>query len=435
MMLSNVEDSSREKSYPWLNRTVSVALAVLYVVAWGVGGFLVTITTDLDAFFLPSARIALAGHPLLVYAVRFKTLYPNANGPLSLIPLTAVARLGAELGWLDDIRLRHMLVMAAFSVFALLMAREGTIAVERLRGAKLRGIWRVLVYGIFAASPTLWHGVLFYGHIEQPIAIGLTLFSVRALSEGKPGRAGLSLGLAILARSMVVVYIVPLVVLLIANHRRSAAAWFGGIAVITVMLGLLPFYLADSRDVVFSLATFRATLPVGGGSILRLTVGTPYESLAQHSDIVFAAAAVLLVSLIGVHARHKLEPGGRDVYGLLALAGTCFTILMKTVWPYYFVDLQILAVVWWLGEPGSWTWKRCWLGMLLPAFFSGCALLAEYWADVVDTAARYRESLVMSVLLAFFVLAFGAWLFRSKGELLPLCEVEREHDRLLTSAQ
>ena len=46
--------------------------------------------TDLDVFFWPSAEIAVHGHPLLVYTLRAGP-YPNANGPVSLLPLGLVA--------------------------------------------------------------------------------------------------------------------------------------------------------------------------------------------------------------------------------------------------------------------------------------------------------------------------------------------------------
>ena len=58
-----------------------------------------------------------------------------------------------------------MLVLAAFSIFSLLMAREAVAAIDRLRGTSLTGVSRLLAYGVFAASPILWNGVLGYGHI------------------------------------------------------------------------------------------------------------------------------------------------------------------------------------------------------------------------------------------------------------------------------
>ena len=396
----------------WLTRAGIAVLAALYMFVWGLSGLLDINPTDLDAFFLPAVRIALAGHPLHVYSMRLGELYlvyPDANGPLSLVPLTAVAALAAHLGWLNDAYLRRMLVMAAFSAFSLLMAWEGVAAVDRLRGSPLRSVWRVLAYGLFALAPTLWHGVLLYGHIELPIMLWLILFAVRALTEGHPGRAGLALGLAALDRSMAVLYLLPLVLLLLARWRWRAAGWLGGSALATVAVGLLPFYLADRSDLIFSLVTFRGPLPVGGGSIWYLAVGTRYESFAQRYDTAAVLGAAVLLCVIVVLARRDLEPGARDLYGLLAISGLCFPLLIKTTWPYYFLDPYIFMAIWWLGGVRVWRpWAR-WLGILLPLYFVGCAVLAEYGVSPdLDVGPRRLESIAMAALLAAFILAFGA---------------------------
>jgi hypothetical protein len=385
------------------------ALAGLYIISWGCAGLLNLNLTDFDVFFLPSARIALAGHPLHVYALRYDFLYPNANGPLSLIPLTAVAALAAHLGWLDDPYLRRMLAMATFSVFSLLLAWEGVAAVDRLRKTPTRGLARLLVYVVFAASPVLWHGVLLYGHLELPITLWLDLSAVRLLAEERPGRAGLGLGLAILARSMAVIYLIPLTVLLVARRRWCAGAWLTGGTVATVGLGFLPFYLADRADVLYSLVQFRAALPIGGGAIWELAVGTSYEPLGQQADSLFVLGAALALSVVVVLVRRDLVPRDRDVYGLLAIAGISFPLLIKTLWPYYFLDGYLFLAIWWLGEPALWAGARRWLGAVLPAHFVVCSWFAEYGAELIDDPpARLRQSIATCLLLVGFTVAFGA---------------------------
>src|SRR5438128_4159145 len=163
-----------------LTRAAPWALGFTYATAWAMAGWLWTgPLNDLDNFFLPAVRIALSGHPLLIYTVRYQGIIANDNGPLGLVPLTAVAAVASGLGWLDDERLRRMLILAAFSIFSLLMAREAVAAIDRLRGASLAGLSRALAYGVFVASPTLWIGVLGYGHIEQPMTLWLVLLGVR----------------------------------------------------------------------------------------------------------------------------------------------------------------------------------------------------------------------------------------------------------------
>lgn len=399
----------------WRRRGLVALLAGLYILAWGVVSLIPLDPTDLDVFFLPSARIALAGHPLHVYALRFAGDYPNANGPLSLVPLAAVAALAQRLGWLDNPSLVRALVMAVFSVFSLLMAWEGVAAIDRLRGVPLAGWRRLFAYGVFAFAPTLAHGMIFYGHIELPLMLWLLLFGARALSEGHPGRAGVALGLAILTRSSALTYLLALLIVLLARRRWHALGWLGGGAGASIALGLLPFYLGDRADLIYSLVTFHGELLVWGGSIMQAFVNTPYGALAQHDDTLFVLGGAVAVSVALALARRDLRPGVRDVYALLALAGLCFPLFLKTVWPYYFLDAYILLAVWWLGSPHALDTLRGWLGALLPAYFVGCAFLTEFGTGLTTyPLARLPESLAEAALVGGFIAVFGGYLVRAR---------------------
>lgn len=392
-------------------RALMAGLIALYIAAWGIGGGIVGGPTDLDVFFLPAARIALFGAPLKVYAPRYGGIWPNANGPLSLVPLTAVEALARALGWLDDPLRIHMVVMSTFAVFSLLLAWEGVAAVDHLRGAPVRGIVRLLVYAVFLVCPVLWHGVLFYGHVELPIAFWLTLYGVRALAEGKPGRAGFGLGLGILARSMVVIYVIALGVFLLMRWRWRAAVALTGIAGAVVCLGLLPFYLADKSDLLYSLVVFRGQLLVGGGSIWGLFVGTPLETLGQRADSTFIMVAVAVVAATLALARRDVGPAGRDLYGVLAVCGVCFPLFIKTLWPYYFLDPYIFGAIWWLGQGGNWRRVGHWIGVAVPLFFVGCAALAEADAEITtDAVLRLHLTQWLTGAVLVFLFGFGGWL-------------------------
>src|SRR3989454_8248227 len=146
---------------PAVKRAATWALGFTYAAAWAIAGWLWRgPLTDLDYFFLPAVRIALSGHPLLIYTVRFKQIIANDNGPLALVPLTAVAAVASRVGWLDDERLRRMLVLGAFSIFSLLMAREAVAAIDRFRGTSLAGVSRLPALRGFAAAPTRGYGVV-----------------------------------------------------------------------------------------------------------------------------------------------------------------------------------------------------------------------------------------------------------------------------------
>ncbi len=357
------------------------ALVILYLATWTVLAHGNINPTDFDVFFLPSARVALAGHPLHIYQIRYQGDYPNANGPLSMIPLTLLAGLAQRLGWLDDPVLRRELVMTAFAVVPLLLGREAVLAADRLLGAPLRGAKRLLAYAPFVLTPELWHSVLFYGHIEQPLMLWLVLAAVRMLVTKRPARAGALLGLALLSRTVAVLYLLPLALLLFFRGRRRDSAILAATAVAVTALGLLPFLLADRQNVLYSLLTFRSLLIVGGGGVWGLLVGTPLEPIAQRFDSTAVIVASLALTAITLLARRDLRVESRGVYALLAVSGLCFPLFMKTLWPYYYLDTYIFVALWWLtaAKPASETapWLRWLAGLTLPVAVVGIAVLAE----------------------------------------------------------
>jgi hypothetical protein len=414
----------RGAAVTWRRRGLIAGLSALYIAVAGLIGLFPVDGTDLDAFFFPSARIAVMGHPLLVYSLHYQEIYPNANGPLSLVPLTAVGVLARHLGWLDEPSLRRMLVMAAFSVFTLLLAWEAVAAIDRLRGKPLTGIARLFAFAVFTITPDMWHGFWLYGHIEQPMTLWLLLLGLRLLAEERVALAGVALGLTVLGRSSSVVYLIAVVALLLARRRWLPAAYCCAAAAVTVALGLLPFYLGDRTGLTFSLFTFRGALGVSGGSLLGLTISTPLEAFAQHhdSDLVLAGAALVAGAL--ALARRDITPTGRHVYALVALAALCFPLLVKTVWPYYFADQFVLLAVWWLSTREAWDTVRHWLGALVPLFPTVCSMFAEYGAGLYNTEFQQpadikRESLVMTLLLVTFLIGVAARVLRTPVEPAP----------------
>jgi hypothetical protein len=329
--------------------------------------------------------------------------YANANGPLSLFPLALVSWLGAHLGWLGQTRWQHFLATSVFSIFSLLMAREGVLAIDRLRSRRLTGIGRMAAYGLLAASPLLWLSLIGYGHLEQAIEVGLILFAVRSLIGQRSGRAGMALGLAILARTSAVAYAIPLALLVLSRRGpRPAAVMLAGTA-ITVSLGLLPFLIADRANVVFSLLTSHGELPVGQGSIWRLAQGTPYESMGQHADSLLVLLAAFVISLVVLLRRPDLDVDSNDLYALLAAVGVCLPFLSKTTWSYYFFEPGVFATVWWLGRP---RW-RSFLGWWPAVFLIGCAAITEAATGSTSSMIGLGESLLAAALLAGFLLLFA----------------------------
>jgi len=386
-----------------------------YVAVWGIVGWLYWgPLTDLDFFFLPAVRIALTGHPLMVYMVRFQSVIANDNGPLGLVPITAVAAIVSWLGGGNDTRLVRSVILAALSIFSLLMAREAVAAIDRLRGASLVGLPRILAYGIFTASPILWISVLGYGHVEQPIMLWLVLLAVRTLADDRAPATGITFGLALLTRTLAALPLIPLGLLLLARRRWRALGWVATAAAFVVTLGVLPFLIADPTDTIYSLVTHRGTLPVGGGSIWQVLVGTPYEWIPRQWDILFVLGLAVLLSLIVIAARKDLEPASRDIYGLLALTALTLPLLAKSVWPYYFLDAYVFGAVWWLGQANPLAMVRWPWGASVPVIAIIGTLLTEYEMGATANGKRVPEGVLMGAVLAVLMIILAMWLRRAR---------------------
>jgi uncharacterized membrane protein len=353
---------------------VALAVGVLaYMFAWASVALLPIPGNDVDAFFWPSAREALNGNPLLIYHPMGQSLYPNANGPLSILPLALVGTLLRAMGGAETLVVRRFVVLFFFSLFVLLMSREAILTVERLRGERLGRVARPLGFACFALGPVVFQGLGGYGHIEQPIEIWLLLLAARWVATDRPAPAGLALGLAVLARSSAGLLGLPLA-LAAWRQGRLRALRLTAVAVGTALAGLLPFYLADPADVLHSLVTYRRDLPVGAGSIWSLTRTTPWEVAAQHWDAVFFVALAVAANLWLV-MRRRDEAGPERVFAALALTAAAFCLLAKTVWPYYFVEVYVFATIWAFARPGT-PAGRLW--RVIPVLaLTGMALLAE----------------------------------------------------------
>lgn len=370
-----------------------------YVAVWFAAGFLPIVPTDLDISFWPSAKEALNGNPLLAYAPAGQLPYPNANGPLSLVPLTAVGALLAAIDWLDTIQLRRAVTFAIFSLFILGMAREGVMSIERLRGSRLDARPRLLAYAALALGGPVWQSLVGYGHIEQAMEVWLGLLAVRWLNRGWALRAGLAFGLMVLARSTAALLCLPLV---LSAWRQGASRVAGFLAATAAagLVGLMPFLIADPADVVHSLFTYRGSLQIGAGSIWSVTRGGPLEAVGQHYDIVFVVTLALVLNLWLAS-----RPGGfteQRLFAGMALTASCLALLAKTVWPYYLMEAYVFGTVWAFGR---WKADEGLVALLLaPVAISLFGLLAEF-----GSTPGLRPGPVAIEGMTMFVL-LGAWM-------------------------
>ena len=104
--------------------------------------------------------------------------------------------------------------------------------------------------------------------------------------------------------------------------------------------------------------------------------------------------SVLLVSLlltgIVLLRRRDLTLASPALYLLLALSSLCFALLIKTLWPYYFLEPFTFLTIWWLGAmpypAGRFrTWFRWGLALVLPGAAVVCANIREYGLTLETT--------------------------------------------------
>jgi hypothetical protein len=416
----------------WTRRALIVLAALVYEAIWVTTAFDKVNPTDLDVFFFPATHFALAGHPLHIYQLRVGQLYPNANGPLGLAPVLLAAWLASLRGWLENVILRRALVFAIAAIFPLLAGWEAMRIVERYVegvGGRLRGLTRALPYVPMALAPELWLSALYYGHIEQIIAVWLTLAAVRLLMSQHIIASGALLGLALLARSDAALIILPIALILAARQRIRDALWLALGAMNALLAGLLPFLIADTRDTLFSLVAFRSALPVGGGNVWSLSDAPAFLSAGQRYDALLALAAAALLTVAILALRRDLTIASPDLFGLLTLTTLCFALFIKTLWPYYYLEAALFATVWaiarsieplrahgrqWLMRFGeiSLAWLPR-LGVMV------CALVAEYGLEANSYEGWLRPwGLILALLnliavtLTFLALLAGPRLMR-----------------------
>src|ERR1700738_2350382 len=140
----------------WLWWLLVGGFVLAYIAGSAASALILTTHTDLDISFWPSAMVAAHGHPLLWYSVAGQSPYPNANGPLSLVPLSAVALLADKLGWAGTQLPRTALTLGVFSVFSLLLAVEAMRLVGAIHGEPLPRIRRRVAAGAILLGPPIW---------------------------------------------------------------------------------------------------------------------------------------------------------------------------------------------------------------------------------------------------------------------------------------
>lgn len=328
-------------------------LALLFVpfaLAWGLLGYLPRNPTDRDGFFLPAAWEVLTGHPLDIYKVRYDDIYPNANGPLGIYALAGASALARVVGAFDDVRARKAWLIGLLSLFTFWAAVEAVRSLERLRGDHLGKPWQqVGAFVLFGFSPLAWVAAVASGHDEEPLALASVLFAARWFGLERYLWSGVAIGAALLSKTSTLVFAMPLFAVLFARRDwLNAGRVAAGIAV-PAAAGFAPFFAARFDDTFYSLVAYRAKAELLGGGLWGCFLGTPVEAVAMRVDGLSVLIAALGVSYV-LARRLNVAGNSPEVYGLLALAGLAFPLLIRSSWAYHFFAPSALALVWALSR-------------------------------------------------------------------------------------
>jgi hypothetical protein len=314
-----------------------------------------TTPSDLDLYFWPSAETIVNGHPLLIYSAHLHDMYPNANGPLGLVPLIPVVALANALGWASSLAGRASIAGAVVSLAVLLLAYQVVGFTASARGGVRHPLG--IAFTVLLA-PALWIAVLDYGHVEQPIELCLVLFALSCVLSDRNVLSGVALGAAVLTRTIAAFCLIPLVLAPLATRRIRPAATIVLAAAATISVGLIPFFLADANAVTHSLITYRGSLPIGGGSFLVIARETAWAGFVRGGDVYLAVAVALALTGLTLRRKPAVATTHAGLAGLVTVASCCFPLFAKTVFPYYLLEPYVFATLWWLARPGSArTWR------------------------------------------------------------------------------
>jgi hypothetical protein len=350
---SNLCDGQND---PVTSRAMTVGLGAAFVAASTLSPLVLKTTpSDLDLYFWPSAETVVHGHPLLIYSAHLHDAYPNANGPLGLVPLIPIAALANAFGWAGSLAARAALSGLVVSLLVLLLAYQMVRFTSSAHGERRRPI---AIACTVLIAPAMWIAVLDYGHVEQPLELCLVLAAITCSLRNRNALSGIALGAAVLTRTIAGLCVIPFLLAPLATRRIRPATTTILAAAVIIGAGLAPFFVADAQAVVHSLLTYRGALPIGGGSFWIIARQTSWASLASAGDVY--VALTVAVALVAITLRRKPAVATTHVglAGLVTVASCCFPLFAKTVFPYYLLEPYTFAVAWWLAHPGSArTWR------------------------------------------------------------------------------
>jgi hypothetical protein len=388
-------------------RGLTAGLGVLYVAASTVLPLVLkTAPSDLDLYLWPQAETVMAGHPLLIYVAHANSMYMNDNGPLGLVSLVPMAALANTLGWAGSLTGRAALAGGVASLIVLLLAYQVVHFVEAARGDTR---WPLAVAATVLLAPALWIAVLDYGHVEQPVELCLVLFGITCAFRKENVLSGIALGAAILARTIAGFCVIPLVLAALTRREPRAAATIAVTALATIAVGLTPFVLADAQATVHALITYRAGLPISGGSFWIVARDASWAGLLGSSDVYLGAAVAVALVAGTLWRRPSISTTRAGMIGLVTVASCCVPLFAKSVFPYYLFEPYVFAVLWWLARPGTaLNWR-----LVVPVLLTIDVFIVMAATASLSSAAAAAASVVSSIVVGVCVALVTFDLFRA----------------------
>jgi hypothetical protein len=261
-------------------------------------------------FFVSGTHLLFGGPGLNLYAE-----HPELQiGPLAFVvaaPLTVLGEATQPIA---------LLLMTAAGVACLYLIAPLVSAPHRELRVFLAGVLLMPAWTVLSVR---------FGHLDDVLALLLAVGALRAVSAGRPGLAGVTLGLAVAAKPWALGFI-PL--LLVLDKRRLAAA---GSALAALIAAWAPFMIANPA----TLAALRPPVGVAPSSGLaalgyRGDLIPAWDRVGQFVLAPVAALAPVLrgrwpgLFLVAVAIRIAMDPKDNPYYiGGAALAAVVFDLL------------------------------------------------------------------------------------------------------------
>ncbi len=422
----------------WAYAVVTVASLLIGVTAVvrGTSAIVVAQDSDLTNFFFKSANYILQGEPWQIYAARGSGLtstYPNFNPPLSMFviaPLLSLAHTLHAVSYGEQITV----VSLPFVVLVPLLAYI-TVRILRWLYPEIPETQQFLAYMLIALSPLAWQSLTPWYHLEQPLMLCLLVLAIAALQGRHEGLAGLLAGLAFLTRTTALMPLVALGVLLLVAREWRGLMRFGGVAAAVSFVGLLPFFLFDPHDTIYSLVSWRGGSQIGGNSIwsifaysgddgsIRHLINAVAERLDMYSVLLF----IVIVAFLAAR-RRGISPYGVDAWAVVAIACLAVPMLTKTVWPYYYLEPFVPLLIWeyatmYNRRGGVWRWP-----VLSIAFLCVTATLSQF-IGLHSVGYLDRVSVGLLGFGAMLAFAYFIWMRLGARKLDASAAPGRESDR------